>query len=257
MPEIELSTLLLVIAFGFLAAFIDSVVGGGGLVSIPALLATGMSPATALGTNKLASSFGSLTSSLKFLRARHVDFRLVMKLFPLSFLLSVGGALLAVQMPGELLKPLVLVMLIFVLVYTLVNKDWGGMEKKMVFTSRKVAILILFVLIIGFYDGFMGGGTGSFLMFLMLFTGFDFLRSAGNAKVLNFASNIGGLLLFIIMGEVSYTYGFVMAGSMILGSYTGAHMAISKGVGYVKALFIIVTTILIIKNLYDFFLSGI
>ncbi|MCC4721532.1 TSUP family transporter [Salinicoccus sp. RF5] len=253
MPDIELSALLLVIALGFLAAFIDAVVGGGGLISIPALLATGMTPATALGTNKLASAFGSLTSSLKFLRARHVDFRMVMKLFPLSFILSVCGALVAVRMPGEVLKPLVLVMLIFVLIYTLVKKDWGGIEKKAVFTREKIVFLVVFVMLIGFYDGFMGGGTGSFLMFLMLFCGFDFLRSAGNAKVLNFASNIGALLLFIIMGEVNYTYGLAMGASMILGSYTGAHMAISKGVGYVKALFIIVTSILILANLYDFF----
>ncbi|WP_434120670.1 TSUP family transporter [Salinicoccus roseus] len=253
MVDIELSALLLVIALGFLAAFIDAVVGGGGLISIPALLATGMTPATALGTNKLASAFGSLTSSLKFLRARHVNFRMVMKLFPLSFILSVCGALVAVRMPGEVLKPLVLVMLIFVLIYTLVKKDWGGIEKKAVFTREKIVFLVVFVMLIGFYDGFMGGGTGSFLMFLMLFSGFDFLRSAGNAKVLNFGSNIGALLLFIIMGEVNYTYGLAMGASMILGSYAGAHMAISKGVGYVKALFIIVTSILILANLYDFF----
>lgn len=138
MPDIELSALLLVIALGFLAAFIDAVVGGGGLVSIPALLATGMSPATALGTNKLASSFGSLTSSLKFLRARHVDFRMVMKLFPLSFLLSVCGALLAVRMPGEILKPLVLIMLIFVLIYTLVKKDWGVLRRRRYSPRKKL-----------------------------------------------------------------------------------------------------------------------
>ena len=143
-------------------------------------------------------------------------------------------------------------MLIIVLVYTLFKKDWGAIEKENVLSKRKVVILIVFVILIGFYDGFMGGGTGSFLLFLMLFTGFDFLRAAGNAKVLNFGSNIGALLLFIIMGEVNYSYGLAMAASMVLGSYTGAHLAISKGVGYVRALFIIVTSVLILKNIYDF-----
>lgn len=250
--EFELSVLLLIIVLGFIAAFIDAVVGGGGLISIPALLATGMSPATALGTNKLASAFGSFTSSMKFLRSRNVDFRRMMKLFPVSVLVSIAGAFIAVRLPGEVLKPLVLVMLIIVLVYTLFKKDWGAIEKENVLSKRKVVILIVFVIIIGFYDGFMGGGTGSFLLFLMLFTGFDFLRAAGNAKVLNFGSNIGALLLFIIMGEVNYTYGLAMAASMVLGSYAGAHLAISKGVGYVRALFIIVTSLLILKNIYDF-----
>ncbi|MFB9859719.1 TSUP family transporter [Salinicoccus siamensis] len=252
MAEIDVTVILLIIVLGFLAAFIDAVVGGGGLIAIPALLATGISPATALGTNKLASSFGSLTSSLRFLRARHVDFKMVMKLFLISFIFSVLGALTAVYTPGEVLKPLVLAMLFIVLIYTLLKKDWGEVERHAVFTPRKIILLIIFVVLIGFYDGFMGGGTGSFLMFLMLFTGFDFLRSAGNAKVLNFASNIGALILFIVMGEVNYTYGLIMGASMILGSYAGAHMAITKGSGYVKGLFIIVTAVLIIKNLYDF-----
>ncbi|GAA3724183.1 TSUP family transporter [Salinicoccus jeotgali] len=252
MAEVDVSVILLIIVLGFLAAFIDAVVGGGGLIAIPALLATGISPATALGTNKLASSFGSLTSSLRFLRARHVDFKMVMKLSPISFIFSILGALTAVYTPGEVLKPLVLAMLFIVLIYTLLKKDWGEVERHAVFTPRKIILLIIFVVLIGFYDGFMGGGTGSFLMFLMLFTGFDFLRSAGNAKVLNFASNIGALILFIVMGEVNYTYGLIMGASMILGSYAGAHMAITKGSGYVKGLFIIVTAVLIIKNLYDF-----
>lgn len=255
--EIELSVLLLIIVLGFIAAFIDAVVGGGGLISIPALLATGMSPATALGTNKLASSFGSFTSSMRFLRSRHVDFRMMMKLFPVSFVMSVLGALIAIRLPGEVLKPLVLIMLVVVLVYTLFKKDWGAIEKENILTPRKIVILIAFTVILGFYDGFMGGGTGSFLMFLMLFTGFDFLRAAGNAKVINFGSNIGALMLFMIMGEVNYTYGLAMGASMILGSYTGAQLAISKGVGYVKVLFIFVTSILILKNIYDFLQGGI
>ena len=97
-----------------------------------------------------------------------------------------------------------------------------------------------------FYDGFLGGGTGSFMLFALLMFGFDFL-SAGNAKVLNFASNGGAILLFIILGQVNYAYGLLMAVSMIVGSYLGAHFALKKGVGYVKILFIVVTAVLIIK----------
>lgn len=250
--EFEWSILLIVIFFGFLAAFIDSVAGGGGLIAIPALLSTGMPPVQAIATNKLASSFGSLTSSIRFLRGRHVDLKVVMRLFPVSVFVSILGAILAVNMPGDILKPLVLLMLVVVLIYTLVKKDWGQIEKDNVLTVRKIFYLIIFSVIIAFYDGFMGGGTGSFLMFLMLFVGFDFLKSAGNAKVLNFGSNLGSLILFMIVGEVNYTYGLVMGVSMIFGSWFGAQMAISKCVGYVKALFVIVTGVLIIKNIYDF-----
>src|SRR5699024_10045116 len=115
-----------------------------------------------------------------------------------------------------------------------------------VLSKRKVVILIVFVILIGFYDGFMGGGTGSFLLFLMLFTAFDFLRAAGNAKVLTFGSNIGALLLFIMMGEVNYSYRLAMAARMALASSTGAHLAMSTAVEYVMALMLSATSVLIL-----------
>lgn len=122
-------------------------------------------------------------------------------------------------------------------------------------TIGKAVIFVSLMLIIGFYDGFLGGGTGSFMLFVLLMFGFDFLSAAGNAKVLNFASNLGALVLFIILGQVDFVYGLIMAVSMIIGSYVGAQFAISKGVGYVKILFIIVTAVLILKNTYDYILQ--
>lgn len=114
--------ILIIISLGFLAAFIDAVVGGGGLISIPALLAIGMPPAVALGTNKLASAFGSLTSAIRFIRSGKVDLAIVAKLFPLSFITSILGAIVAVYLPAELLKPIVIAILSMVLVYTLLKK---------------------------------------------------------------------------------------------------------------------------------------
>ena len=240
--EITLNIILIIIAFGFLAAFIDAVVGGGGLISTPALLAIGMPPSLALGTNKLASSFGSLTSAIKFIRSGKVDLNIVLKLFPFVFIFAAGGASLATMLPAQILKPLIIIILSLVLIYTIMKKDWGNVR-----TFSK--------LIIGFYDGFLGGGTGSFMLFVLLMFGFDFLSAAGNAKVLNFASNLGALVLFIILGQVDFVYGLIMAVSMIIGSYVGAQFAISKGVGYVKILFIIVTAVLILKNTYDYILQ--
>ncbi|MFE8917092.1 TSUP family transporter [Staphylococcus pasteuri] len=248
----DVYVILIIVLFGFLAAFIDSVVGGGGLISTPALLAIGLPPAVALGTNKLASSFGTLTSTIKFVRSGNVDLKIVAKLFPFVLVASVGGAYLATMLPAQLLKPLIIVALSLVFIYTLVKKDWGSVRTFTSFTPIKATMFVIAYLIIGFYDGFIGGGTGSFMLFVLLMFGFDFLSAAGNAKVLNFASNIGALILFMSLGQVNYFYGMIMAISMIVVSYVGAQFAISKGVGYVKVLFIIVTAVLIVKNAYDY-----
>ncbi|MBF9295528.1 TSUP family transporter, partial [Staphylococcus epidermidis] len=152
-------------------------------------------------------------------------------------------------------KPLVIVILTLVLIYTIFKKEWGNVRTFSKFTISKAIAFISLLLLIGFYDGFLGGGTGSFMLFVLLMFGFDFLSAAGNAKVLNFASNVGALTLFIILGQVNIAYGLIMAVSMVIGSYTGAHFAIKKGVGYVKILFIIVTILLILKNTFDYIMQ--
>ncbi|MCI2954099.1 TSUP family transporter [Staphylococcus caprae] len=248
----HLSVIFMIIFFGFIASFIDSVVGGGGLISTPALLAVGLPPSVALGTNKFASFFSTLTSAYKFLRSGKVDLKVVGKLFPFVFIAAGGGAILATYLPAEVLKPLIIVILTLVIIYTVLKKDWGSVRTFTSLTIGKAIILVILFSILGFYDGFLGGGTGSFMLFALLMFGFDFLSAAGNAKVLNFASNGGAILLFIILGQVNYAYGLLMAVSMIVGSYLGAHFALKKGVGYVKILFIVVTAVLIIKNVYDY-----
>ena len=191
MLEWDVSIVIIIILLGFLAAFIDAVVGGGGLISIPALLAVGMPPSTALGTNKLASAFGSLTSAFRFLRSGNVDLKIVGKLFPFVFLFAIGGASIATFLPSELLKPVVIVILTIVMIYTIMKKDWGNVRTFTKLTFGKAILFALLMCLIGFYDGFLGGGTGSFMLFILLMFGFDFLGAAGNAKVLNFASNCG------------------------------------------------------------------
>ena len=248
----SISIILIIMALGFLAAFIDAVVGGGGLISIPTLLAVGLPPSIALGTNKLASVFGSMTSAFRFIRSGKVDLKLVGRLFVPVFILAMLGASLATFLPAQLLKPIVIVILTLVLLYTIFKKDWGDVRRVQSFTVKKAILITVLLSLIGFYDGFLGGGTGSFMMFILLLFGFDFLGAAGNAKVLNFASNLGALILFMILGEVNYLYGLIMAASMIAGSYVGAMFAIKQGVGYVKVLFIVVTALLILKNAYDY-----
>ncbi len=243
--------IVLLIICGFLAGLIDSVVGGGGLISIPALLAAGIPVPLLLGSNKLAGTLCSLTSTASFLRSGKIDFRAVGRLIPLSVIGAVGGALTVRQVPSEFLKPLVIVMLIAITLYTLFKKSWGDVSTYSGDSRRTRYIGMLAAFVIGFYDGFFGPGTGSFLIFAFLLMGFEFVTAAGNAKVLNFASNISGLLTFIFVGSVSFVYGLMIGIPMIIGALVGSKLAIRKGAAYIRPLFITVTLVLIGKQIWD------
>jgi uncharacterized protein len=245
--------LIILVVFGFLAAFIDSVVGGGGLIALPALLFTGLTPAAAVATNKLAGTIGSLTSTIMFYRSGQLNLRSVYKLFPLTFIGSMLGAWTVHLMNPELLKPLMLVMLAVVAIYTIFKKDWGGISSDKKFLIHQLLIFMVVIFAIGFYDGFIGPGTGSFLIFTFLMMGFNFLKAAGNAKFLNFGSNIAALVMFIYLGQVNYAYGIPMGLAQLAGAICGSKFAIKRGSGYVRALFIVVTFLLLAKNTYDYF----
>ena len=246
--------LLFLAGIGFVAAFIDSAVGGGGLISLPALLFAGLPPSVALGTNKLGSSISSLTSVVSFMASGKIDFRLVRWLFPLALGASALGAYTVIHVPAAFLKPLVVVLLIAVAVYSLLKKNWGDRSTYRGL-SKYTAIAAAFVAAaLGYYDGFFGPGTGSFLIFAFLLLGFDFVRAAGNAKVLNFASNIGSLVMFMALGHVNYVYGLTMGASMIGGALAGSQLAIRKGTKYVKPMFLVITLVLIGKQMWDLFI---
>ncbi|WP_139492243.1 TSUP family transporter [Brevibacillus dissolubilis] len=255
MHDISIEILLLLIGLGFLAAFIDSVVGGGGLISIPALLLTGLPLPVVLGTNKLAASMSSLTSTISFIRSGKINFHLVKYLIPFSLLGAVLGSMTVRYVPTSFLKPLVIVLLIGVTLYTLFKKDWGSISTYKGITKKTRIFSVLTALVLGFYDGFFGAGTGSFLIFAFLFLGFDFVTAAGNAKALNFTSNVASLFTFIFFGSVSYIHGFIMGIAMIAGALVGSRIAIRKGTGYVRPLFIGVTMVLIGKQLWDIYQS--
>ncbi|MBF4501855.1 TSUP family transporter [Savagea sp. SN6] len=252
LEDLNLTILLILIIFGFLAAFVDSVVGGGGLITLPALLFTGISPTAALATNKLASSIGSFTSSFMFLRSGHLDVKSLMKLFPLSFFGAMLGAYTVSFFDPNVLKPLMLIMLAIIAVYTLMKKDWGSVTQMKHFSTSTALLFAGIIAFIGFYDGFLGPGTGSFLMFALLWRGFDFLQAAGNAKVLNFGSNFAALLMFMMLGEVLFVYGLIMGAAQIIGSIVGSRFAMKRGSGYVRILFIVVTVSLLAKQSWDY-----
>lgn len=238
-------------ASGFFAAFVDSVVGGGGLISLPALLLTGLPPTVALGTNKMASSLGSLTSSLSFLRSGKIDLRLVKYLFWLSLAGAVCGVITVQQIPSQFLRPLVVLLLISVSAYTVCRKDWGSENTYRGLTRRMFGLSCAVAFGIGFYDGFFGPGAGSFFLFAFLLVGFDFVTAAGNARALNFASNIASVVVFALFGSIAYLYALPMGLGMILGALAGTRLALRKGAAYVRPLFLGVSAVMIGKQVWD------
>ena len=240
---------------GALAGFIDSIVGGGGLISLPALMLTNMPVAMCLGTNKLSSVFGSGTAMINFARNKLVDWAFVKWIMPFTLLISMVGAYIAVYVPGAFLKPLIIVVLLAVFIVVLTKKDWGAIAQVERKTGWKLLAYIAVAIAIGLYDGFLGPGTGMFLIFYFLFMGYDFLGASGNAKVLNTVSNFGSLLVFIYMDQVNYGYGLAVAAGQIIGATTGSKLAMVKGAGLVRFLFIAMSLTMLMKLSYDYLLS--
>lgn len=251
---VDLGTVLFLIVAGFISAFIDSTVGGGGLISTPALLSLGLPVPYALGTNKVAASVGSLTSVLSFWRAGKIK-KAALALMPLSFIGSALGAYVVYLLPEKLMKNVIVALLVLVAVYTYRRKDWGDTGTVQQLGVRTLFGAFIMALAIGFYDGFFGPGTGSFLIFGFLYLGYDFVTAAGNAKALNFASGVGALVSFAISGTIVWSYGVIMALAMIAGAVCGSRMAIKKGASYVRPLYLLVTTLLIGKQVYEILLK--
>ena len=213
--EIDLFSIIALFFFGFIGAFINSIVGGGGLITLPALLFVGLPPATAIATNKLAASMGNFTSMMTFLRAGKIDVKLLGPIVPFVFIGSMLGAYTVHQVSPDILQPLILLLLIAVLIYTLIKKDFGKVGTEGKVTGKKKWISLALLITLGFYDGFFGAGTGSFMIFILLFMGFNFIEASGSSKLLNFTSNIAALTMFLLLGAVNYTYGLIMGLSLI------------------------------------------
>lgn len=250
-PSDILILLLLAIAGGF-AGFVDSIVGGGGLVSVPAMLLTNLPPSMALGSNKLSSIFGAGSAAITFFRNGMVDMGLVKKLLPFTFIGAILGTVAVVSMPPLYVKPIIIALLISVTLFVVFKKDWGEVNRVSQVLGKGLYICMAFSFCIGVYDGFIGPGTGTFLIMAFIFTGFDFLHASANAKVLNFTSNLASLLVFIYLGQVNILYGLAAGVGQMIGAYMGSRLAIAKGSSLVRVVFISVTTVMLIKLVFDY-----
>lgn len=238
---------------GFVVAFIDSVVGGGGLISVPTLMWAGLPMLNVLGTNKVASCLGACAGFLTYLRSGKLDMKILRVMFPLAFIGSIGGVLTVRQIPSDFLRPLVVVMLIVIAIYSVAKKNWNADKNSVRIPHKNYLLGVVVIFWLGFYDGFFGPGTGSFMLFLYLTMGYGFLGAAANARAANFASNLAAAIIFTACGLANFSYAIPMGVGMIIGAHCGASMAISKGAAYVRPLFIAMTIILIGRQLLELF----
>ncbi|MCX8711058.1 hypothetical protein A9G09_08735 [Gilliamella sp. wkB292] len=244
--------LILLFAIAVLAGFIDSIAGGGGLLTVPALLAVGLPPASALATNKLQSCGGSFSASLYFIRERMVNLREQKIAIIFAFIGSAVGTVSVMHIQADFLRLLLPILTISVGLYFLLSPTIGEQDRKSRLTTLQFALIP--ALAIGFYDGFFGPGAGSFyaLAYITL-AGFNLTKATAHTKVLNFTSNLAGLLFFIMGGQVVWSIGLVMLVGQFIGARLGAKMVIAKGRKLIRPMLIIVSTVMSIKLIYENF----
>lgn len=249
-----MTTMIFLCVAGFFAAFVDSIAGGGGLISVPAFLLANLGPHATLGTNKFSATTASFTSSLKFARSGKVNFKLLRFIIPFTLIGAALGVNTVLQVDQKFLYSMVLVLVLFVGIYSLFSKSIGLENRFETATPKTILFGIILGFALGFYDGFFGPGTGSFLIFgLIHIFGFDFVNASGNAKLLNFISNITSLVLFAIHGNINYAYGIPVAIFMIIGARIGTKLALNKGSKLIKPIFVTMSLAVAVKMLYNMF----
>ena len=242
----EILALLFIAALA--AGFIDTFAGGGGLITIPALLLANVPPVLTLGTNKLQGSAGSMMASIMMLKKGLIDIRSIYKGFIASFIGSAVGAFVIQQIDMDSLRIIIPILLVCIALYFLFSPQ-SHMEHRPPKISEN-AYNRIFAPLIGFYDGFLGPGTGSFFCATGILTrGYDIIKATAIAKPLNFASNIGGLLVFMLGGKILWLVGGVMIAGQMLGAYLGAHVMVSKGKKLIRPLIVAVCCGMLVKYL--------
>ena len=248
----------IVITASLFAGFVDAIVGGGGLILVPALFATfpNMVPATLLGTNKSASVWGTSFATWQFSRRVRMPWRAMLPAALAGFAGSFVGAWLVTMVNPDFLRKALPFVLLLILAYTLVKKDLGTQHTPRWVGRNEILAASLIGLALGVYDGFFGPGTGSFLVFLLVrVLGYDFLHASAGAKLINVSTNVAAIALFASKGHVWWQLGLAMAVANVVGSLIGSRMALKHGSGFVRIAFILVVLALVLKTGYDAFMA--
>jgi len=244
------------VAIAFIAGVVDAAVGGGGLVQLPGLFTVlpQHTPALLFGTNKFSSAFGTAAAAWRYARNVRFPWQPVLFAAATAFVFSFAGATAVSLLPKDAVRPLVLVLLVAMLVYTLWKKDFGALHRPREIGRRELVVALLIGAAIGFYDGFFGPGTGSFLIFLFIrFFGLDFLRASAASKVVNLSTNVAALSFFLPTGNVLLLFAVPMALANIVGSVVGTRLALRGGTPLIRKFFVVLVVVLIARMGWDTF----
>ena len=249
MVDLTIPILLILFTGGWLGGFVDSIAGGGGIISVPVLLSVGLPPHFALGTNKFQSSFGSLVASLNYTRGGLVKFREVLWGILFTAIGAAIGTTVIQLLPQDLLQYIIPVMLLAVFLFMLFSRDLGLHDQQAKLQPR--LFFLIFGLSLGFYDGFFGPGTGNFWMIAyVVLLGFNLKKATAYTKWVNFTSNFVALVFFAIGGKILIIPGLIMVAGQLSGAFLGSKLVLRSGAKFIRVFFLIVTGATIIRLIY-------
>jgi uncharacterized membrane protein YfcA len=249
-----LITVFLLALSAFTAGFIDAVVGGGGLIQTPFLLITfpKMPLPVLFGTNKIAALAGTSIAAFKYAKKITFNYKLLFVIALSCFISSFLGAKIVSHIDSNILKPVILIILIAIAIYTFFKKNLGAHQTKELSLNKQMLYGSAIGLIVGFYDGFFGPGTGSFFVLgFVIILGFEFVKASAYAKIVNCITNISALIVFIKQGHYILQLAILLALFNIIGSIIGSHMALKKGNGFVRVIFLVIVSVMILKYGFD------
>ncbi|OYZ02626.1 MAG: hypothetical protein B7Y37_02225 [Sphingobacteriia bacterium 28-36-52] len=254
----DISTMILLCTFAFLAGFVDAIVGGGGLIQLPAgiMLLPQFPVATVMGSLKIPAFTGTAFAARQYVKKVSVNWEQVGLMCLIAFSAAFAGSQLLSIVSNKYMKPVIFVVLILVALYTYTKKNFGQTVHKEISNKKQLNYSLLISLIIGFYDGFIGPGAGSF--FIMAFIGilgFDFLKAGTYAKLINLSTNLGSISLFMLKGTILWSVAIPMAVCNAIGGILGAKLAIYKGNQFIRIFFLLVVMATLLRFGYDIFLK--
>lgn len=252
----ETYIIILLCIAAFVAGFIDAIVGGGGLIQTPAglILLPNLPVATVIGSLKIPAFSGTSFAAYQYMKKVNMNWKLLLIMMAVAMPSAFIGSTLLTYVSNDFMKPLLLFILSLLAIYTYAKKNFGQQVAKNLSEKKQVLNAIMISLIVGFYDGFIGPGTGSFLVVAFIaLMGFDFLNASANAKMVNLATNFGSICLFAIKGKIIWAIAIPMAVSNASGGWLGAKLAINKGNSFIRIFFLVVVIGTLIRFAYDIF----
>ncbi|MFN0083443.1 MAG: sulfite exporter TauE/SafE family protein [Ferruginibacter sp.] len=250
------TTILLLCLAAFAAGFVDAIVGGGGLIQTPMglILLPQLPVSSVVGSLKIPAFSGTAFAAAQYVKKVAINWKLLLPMMAVAMLASFAGSTLLTMVHNDFMKPVLLVILTLVAIYTFIKKDFGQYKEKTHSPAMHIFYSILISIAIGFYDGFIGPGAGSFLVLAFVaLMGYDFLHASANAKMVNLATNFGSISLFILKGKIIWAVAVPMALCNAAGGFIGAKLAISKGNKFIRVFFLIVVVGTLLRFAYDIF----